>query len=217
MSARPAHDHGWLSLGAACKLLGVNETTLRRWADEGKVRTFRTPGGHRRFAEDDIRSFLQTSDVPREALGHVGDLAITRIRRRLQARQATDAPWNQEMDEDVRLRMRSLGRRLMTLIDNHLSGRTRRARLLEEARDLGAEYGRELAAGRLPLSTSIEAFTFFRRSLDETVSQIAARHGLSSERTAEAHEHIARVADTVLVALTRSYEDRQAANGRWTL
>ncbi|HSP55765.1 MAG TPA: MerR family DNA-binding transcriptional regulator, partial [Dehalococcoidia bacterium] len=36
----------WITLGQACKLLGVNESTLRRWADAGNVRSFRTPGGH---------------------------------------------------------------------------------------------------------------------------------------------------------------------------
>src|SRR5581483_17507 len=121
------------------------------------------------------------------------------------------------MNEDVRLRMRSLGRRLIALIDHHLSGRSRRGRLLDEARELGNEYGHELASSRLPLSTTIEAFTFFRRSLDETVAKIAARHTLSPEQAAEAHDQIARVADTVLVSLTRAYEDHQAAGGHWAL
>ena len=33
----------WITLGQACKLLGVNESTLRRWADAGHTRSFRTP------------------------------------------------------------------------------------------------------------------------------------------------------------------------------
>ena len=42
---RPAR----LSLGPASRLLGVDPDTLRRWADEGRVEAFTTPGGHRRF------------------------------------------------------------------------------------------------------------------------------------------------------------------------
>jgi hypothetical protein len=140
----------------------------------------------------------------------------------LQARQAADAAWNQEIDDDVRMRMRTLGRRLIGLIGDYLAaagahgaGRSRRGRLLDEARALGHEYGQELAAGRLPLSTTVQAFTFFRRSLDATAEQLAARHNLSAEQAADAREHLADVADTVLLAITRSYEDRQHAAGRW--
>ena len=39
----------WLSLGPASQLLGVDPDTLRRWADEGRVPSWTTPGGHRRF------------------------------------------------------------------------------------------------------------------------------------------------------------------------
>ena len=38
-----------LPLGQASRLLGVDPDTLRRWADEGRVPAFTTPGGHRRF------------------------------------------------------------------------------------------------------------------------------------------------------------------------
>ncbi|HEV8654065.1 MAG TPA: helix-turn-helix domain-containing protein, partial [Candidatus Limnocylindria bacterium] len=39
----------WLTLGEASRILGVDPDTLRRWADNGKVEVFTTPGGHRRF------------------------------------------------------------------------------------------------------------------------------------------------------------------------
>src|SRR5438132_10884284 len=44
----------WLSLEAAAKRLSVHPATLREWADKGQIRTFRTPGGHRRFSEADV-------------------------------------------------------------------------------------------------------------------------------------------------------------------
>lgn len=40
---------GWLPLRDAAKEMGVSPTTLRAWADDGRVQTYRTPGGHRRF------------------------------------------------------------------------------------------------------------------------------------------------------------------------
>jgi excisionase family DNA binding protein len=38
-----------LSLGPASRLLGIDPDTLRRWADQGRVASWTTPGGHRRF------------------------------------------------------------------------------------------------------------------------------------------------------------------------
>ena len=46
----------WLSLGPASRMLGVDPDTLRRWADEGRVEAYVTPGGHRRFDRRDDRA-----------------------------------------------------------------------------------------------------------------------------------------------------------------
>ena len=34
----------WLSLGPASRVVGVDPGTLRRWADDGRVVSFTTPG-----------------------------------------------------------------------------------------------------------------------------------------------------------------------------
>lgn len=44
----------WLTLSEAIDVLGVHETTLRRWADKGAIKTVRTPGGQRRFLQEDV-------------------------------------------------------------------------------------------------------------------------------------------------------------------
>ena len=49
----------WLTLGAAAGHLGVAKSTLRRWADQGRVPAFYTPGGHRRFRRADLDAFLE--------------------------------------------------------------------------------------------------------------------------------------------------------------
>src|SRR5215213_2638010 len=57
-------DVHWLSLGQAAKYLGVSERTLRKWADEGRLPAFSTPGGHRRFRLADLDRFLTGARVP---------------------------------------------------------------------------------------------------------------------------------------------------------
>jgi excisionase family DNA binding protein len=44
------------------EVLGVSEATVKRWADAGTLRCFRTPGGHRKFRLRDIKAFLADSE-----------------------------------------------------------------------------------------------------------------------------------------------------------
>jgi excisionase family DNA binding protein len=53
-------ERKWLTAGDAAGILGVSVQTLRQWADEGKVRAFRTLGGHRRFRPEDIQVLQAT-------------------------------------------------------------------------------------------------------------------------------------------------------------
>jgi excisionase family DNA binding protein len=51
----------WLTLGAAARFLGVAQSTIRKWSDQGRVPAFYTPGGHRRYRRSDLESFLDRS------------------------------------------------------------------------------------------------------------------------------------------------------------
>jgi len=53
----------WLTVGQAAKHVGVAERTVRRWADDGRLTAYSTPGGHRRFRLVDIEAFLESSRV----------------------------------------------------------------------------------------------------------------------------------------------------------
>jgi excisionase family DNA binding protein len=211
----PAAPHErWLTLGEACRVLGVDESTLRRWADGGHVRVFRTPGGHRRFAESDVHELLAGRGQDGRRYRELGDLAVTRIRRQLHSRPARDASWNATVDDACRERLRPLGRRLASLAAEYLGRRGRRAGLLENARGLGHEYGQELASSGLSLGQAVEAFIFFRRSLDDATKQASQRHGLSAGDALTACQEVTSLADQVLVGLTEAYEEPAPAKRR---
>jgi excisionase family DNA binding protein len=64
----PASEPDWLTLGQAAKFLGVAQSTIRKWSDQGRVPAFYTPGGHRRYRRRDLEQFLERSGPgPREA------------------------------------------------------------------------------------------------------------------------------------------------------
>ncbi len=57
----PATEPDWLTLGQAAKYLGVAQSTIRKWSDQGRVPAFYTPGGHRRYRRADLDKFLESS------------------------------------------------------------------------------------------------------------------------------------------------------------
>jgi excisionase family DNA binding protein len=50
-----------MTLGQAAKYLGVAQSTIRKWSDDGKLPAFYTPGGHRRYRRGDLDAFLERS------------------------------------------------------------------------------------------------------------------------------------------------------------
>jgi excisionase family DNA binding protein len=196
-------DERWLTLGQACRLLNVDESTLRRWADAGQVRTFRTPGGHRRFADEDVRGIVHGRS--QRAQADVGGVATRRIRRQLHGRGHGE--WYDRFGAEERERLRPLGRRLMALVGEYVAKRGRRASLLEEARGTGVAYGLELARAGMSLSQAMEAFTFFRRSLDQSAKQALTKANTPAGESVEVCEQIMALADEVLLGIAGAYED----------
>ena len=200
-TAAPTEETRWVSLARACEILGVNESTVRRWADADKIRCFRTPGGHRRFAETDLIAITNGAADSRE----IGNAAVTRIRRQLTG-GSTEAPWYAGLGVEQREALRPLGRRLVEIVDDYLSGRGDREQLDAEVDAIGASYGDELYGRGVGLAQAMQAVVFFRRSLDETAKQLSARHRLSDEDASRAREEIAGLADRVLVGVSAAYD-----------
>jgi len=51
-----------LSLKRLAEAIGVSESTIRRWADEGQLQVTRTKGGHRRVSRREVIRFIRESD-----------------------------------------------------------------------------------------------------------------------------------------------------------
>jgi len=201
--ARPTR---WLPLREACRLLGVNESTLRRWADAGYVRSFRTLGGHRRFAEDDLRALIEGRiGERRPPAQELGQLALTRIRRRLHRGRAQSSEWYTHLAAGTRERLRPLGRRLVEILSEYVGNRAQGGRLLREARDIGLQYARQLKEEGLALKEALEALVFFRRGLEDAAAEVAQRHGLEAEEVAQLWDFVSNLGDQVLLAVGEAY------------
>jgi len=208
MAESAGRSDGWVSLRRACEILGADESTLRRWADSGRLRSYRTPGGHRRFALGDLEAVIG-GDSRRRGAVTIERLAAAKIRRQLQQARAQEQAWYVSLSESSRRELRDLGRRLLEMAGEYLDSRTRRSSLLDEALELGGEYGRVLIQAGLPLPSAVGAYIGFRRTMDETTRQTALRESLPLEDALAAYGQVHTLGDQVLLGLTAAYQAQE--------
>ena len=58
MGSAPGRDR-LLTPGEVATLFRVDPKTVTRWASAGRIGSIRTPGGHRRFRESEVRALLR--------------------------------------------------------------------------------------------------------------------------------------------------------------
>ena len=183
-------------MGDACRLLDVSQAALRQWADDGFLRVYRTPGGHRRFLRDDLEAFTDGSRSSQEAKHEeLEGSALRRIRRQLHRETVISQRWYQSVETQGRDRMRLFGRRLLSILAQQPLLRQQRQEAMEEAYLLGREYGTEMIDRGVTLKETVEAFIFFRTTV------------LDSADT-DSWGRILELADRVLLGVTESYQNR---------
>jgi excisionase family DNA binding protein len=59
-----------LTPGEVAALFRVDPKTVTRWAAAGRISSIRTPGGHRRFRESEVRALLEGEGMAAEPAEH---------------------------------------------------------------------------------------------------------------------------------------------------
>jgi excisionase family DNA binding protein len=201
----------WLTINEACKLLGVDQSTLRRWSDAGKVPVFRTPGGHRRYAEDDLRALLgdgpRRQERPRVSRQLLADRSLSAYEEEY-LRGARERRWFKAYSAATLEEHRRLGRRLIDLAVRYAAAPHSgdRPSLLTEAEQSGAPYGRAGAGAGLTISETVEAFLYFRFPVIRAVMGMIEEEGLAAKRATRLFVEIGHFMDRVLVATVQGHE-----------
>ena len=203
-------DDPWLALGAASRLVGVGPDTLRRWADSGKVESFVTPGGHRRFLRSSLEAMVNAPRRPRYGVQRLTGSAGTisgEVRRRVVRGDAAAHPWQARLSAEQRAEFRRWGQRTFQLVIEYVSARRRAERelLLGEAEKMGALYGREASAAGLSLAEAVEAFLYYRSPVLEAIASHLRRRSADISDVTVAYREATAAIDQVLVALVGSH------------
>jgi len=207
---------GWLSLGPASRLVGVDPDTLRRWADSGRVRAFTTPGGHRRFLRADLVRLESARVAAHRPLATLG--ATTERVTRAYARQYRDsarATRGDSFDPEERDAFRSDGRRLVELLIAFLDSTDGEGRdgLEAEAREIVAATAVRLAEADVDTTEAVEAFVAARRPFLGALAAVGRRRSLDVAAMTGLYDSAASLLDRLLLHFVSSF-NAAATGGR---
>jgi excisionase family DNA binding protein len=201
-------------------LLGVDPGTLRRWADDGRISVYTTPGGHRRFdrkALDRLASERRPGKGRRSARPPARPLASMgatpeRLQRVYRRSYATPAPNQVDIVDDAdRAAYRHDGRRLVTALVAYLDadpvdavGRTAAE---ADAASLVDDLARRLAASGTSLTESVALFVAARRPFLAELAGLGRRRTLDPARLGALYEDASGLLDRLLLRLIATHQE----------
>ena len=196
-----------VSISEASHILGVSEAALRQWTDEGKIKAFITPGGHRRYSRADLKKFMGSHP---KMLG-IKDLAVeledtVQLHREISKKSLSTTSWYNKLGEESQEHLAELGRRLLNLIIRYITEPSKREETIKLARDVGHNHGETLAKLGLPLTDSVEAFILHRNPIIDAATHLLRKGGTFTGRVVEAIPLVTHVMDEALLALITAYQ-----------
>jgi excisionase family DNA binding protein len=207
----------WLSLGPASRLLGIDPDTLRRWADQGRVPTWTTPGGHRRFDRSALERLAMGRRRPSgPVLASLGasPQRLARAYRRHYATGAAANPATTTADASTREAYRRDGRRLIgaliDFIDSDPRDGATRARLESEAQGIVDDQARRLASDGRSLTEAVAGFVTARQPFLDELTGLGRRRSLDPGRLANLYGDASALLDRLLL---RFIDAHQRAGG----
>jgi excisionase family DNA binding protein len=194
----------WLDLSEAAQKIGVHFTTLRRWADQGKIAHIRTPGGRRRFSLQEIHSFLNdihSSDKPEEiVVGEIADHSLLQTREALRHLSEHHGGWVSHMDSDQRSLFRSQGQKMLGLLLQYAACHGEGKPFLDEARSIGHTYGEVCRRNGMGAGQIIEAYMVFQRSILESIMITTENHSANVLESQRLFQRSSKFLEEVLIS-----------------
>ena len=204
----PSTSADWLSIRQASRLLGVHISTVRDWADEGLLPSYRTPGGHRRFSRVDLDKFLAQQRKSSKQKTTAAEQTLTRMREELSTHSQSDwlkgsAPTRPS--EKERNRQREFGQRLLAGVVDFVEEPNARDRLLDEGRRIAREYGRALMESGISAGNAARATIHFRQLILKTVLDVHLGSRTGDEEDARLFQRVSSFLDEILLAIIETY------------
>jgi excisionase family DNA binding protein len=188
-------------------MLGVSEPTLRQWTDEGKIKAFVTPGGHRRYSTNHLKQFVSMN---RKLLG-IKDFNLkledsVPLHREIAMHFLQSKPWFTQLDSESQQQFSTLGRQLVKLIMNLVSEPSKQDENMQAIREIGNSYGEITARVGLPLIDSVQAFVLHRDPIQNITLEMMKTGDSLHRRVMEAMPLVDHAMDEALLTLVASHQ-----------
>ena len=196
-----------ISISEASQILGVSEATLRQWTDEGKIRAFITPGGHRRYSRAEIRQFMGLQQRVHGIKDLVAELeGAATLHHEIARANFSNTAWYGRLSKESQKRLAQYGRQLLNLVISYITEPRKREETIKLVHDTGSDFGEELAKQGLSLVDSLEAFILHRDPVVNSATHLLKRREALNERAVEAIPLVTHIMDEALVSLVAAHQ-----------
>ncbi|MFO7622868.1 MAG: helix-turn-helix domain-containing protein [Anaerolineales bacterium] len=204
----------WLSLGEVAAILGVHPSTVRSWADNGRLPVHRTQGGHRRFRRSEVELCMQSQNADHTLeVDQVVQSALRKTRIQIGEGRLEAEPWYHKLDEEARQQYRQSGRELLQGLMLQLASDDDNPQV--EARALGYEYASRGNRRGMSCAEATHAFLFFRNLLLESMFSVYESAAVRSPQVwSDMFRKLQTFTDQILITLLETYEGYQRSNNR---
>ena len=197
-----------LSISEASHMLGVSEVTLRQWTDEGKIKAFVTPGGHRRYPMSSLKRFMGQHPKVHNIRDLTSRLKGTvPVHREIAASYFHQSALFNKLDSESQQYFASLGRSLLNLIIKYVSEPHKFNENLKEIREVGAGFGERAARQGLTLTETLQAFIQHRDPIINVTTDMLKKHKDVNRRIIDSITLVNRALDEALVAMVAAHQE----------
>ncbi len=196
-----------ISISEASQILGVSEATLRQWTDEGKIRAFITPGGHRRYSRAEIRQFMGLQQRVHGIKDLVAELeGAATLHHEIARANFSNTAWYGRLSKESQKRLAQYGRQLLNLVISYITEPSKREETIKLVHNTGSDFGEVLAKQGLSLVDSLEAFILHRDPVVNSATHLLKRREALNERAVEAIPLVTHIMDEALVSLVAAHQ-----------
>ena len=198
----------WISIGEASRIIGVTEVTLRQWSDNGFIKVFITPGGHRRYNIEEVQSFVRSHE------NKIGSEEIAEIiskdkmsHKEIGLNAIKSFPNYKNFSPEIIKELGLLGKRTLGMVSDYVKAPDEYEQLLTVADEIGADYGKILKQAELSMPNAVLAFVAHRTPIITNIMEILDHRNVALEDVTDAVPHIDNLLNQALTSMVKYYSE----------